>query len=114
MDERNESLPTGETMSEYQFEKCMEPGCTDDATFITLVGSDLKCYCDAHGVTHGLDRGIPVAPGLTVNWSEIARELGERGQLTSDMLLENQKSFSPKVEELKYPDRPCDIPYHSA
>lgn len=97
--------PSEETFEGYQFEKCCEPGCTEDATFITLVEGELVCYCDAHGVAHGLDRGLPI---------QVLHELGERGELTSNMLLENQKSFSPVPEPLKYPDRPCDEPYHSA
>ena len=42
-----------------QFETCMEPGCVVDATFITLVDGELKCYCDEHGAKHVLDRGRP-------------------------------------------------------
>lgn len=77
----------------YQFEKCCEPDCTEDATFITLVESELVCYCDAHGVLHGLRRGnlLWVSPEV----SKMAAEFGERGKLTSDALLNIQRDESP-------------------
>ena len=46
----------------YQFEKCCEPSCTEDATFITMENGNLVCYCDAHGEAHHLQRGIPAEP----------------------------------------------------
>lgn len=78
-------METFTTSEPGQFEKCVEPGCVEDATFITLVGKDLVCYCDAHGVAHDLDRGIPIAATVAL-----------------------------KPNEPRYPNRPVDEPYHSA
>ena len=47
---------------DYKFMPCCEPGCPNNATFVTFVRGTVDSivyYCEDHGMRRGLQRGIP-------------------------------------------------------
>ena len=39
---------------------CIEPGCGELATFITMADGRAAYFCEYHGKLHRLERGIPL------------------------------------------------------